>query len=130
MRISDWSSDVCSSDLVEKFPFERLGAEPIRTLRKFARHGDPPHHARQVEMGVIDWSRVGDGLIVPHYQRVGLPAEAKLIFAARHFISQQTADRFAFVLAQSGADSGGARVYKQDLLAGLRMDEPPRMHRW
>src|SRR3546814_12077050 len=37
MRISDWSSDVCSSDLCDKFLSLRISEEDYERLRKAAR---------------------------------------------------------------------------------------------
>src|SRR3546814_3228414 len=52
MRISDWSSDVCSSDLVEATP-------PDGSLRRKARRGRSPDLRRVVHAGDGTAGRVG-----------------------------------------------------------------------
>src|SRR3546814_12552856 len=52
MRISDWSSDVCSSDLITKLDTHayhphRLCPHPLVSARAAPQH-DPGHHARGV----------------------------------------------------------------------------------
>src|SRR3546814_3333382 len=61
MRISDWSSDVCSSDLVVAAP--RRGAAPLRPRRLRRRSPACPHAvARAGEgYGVRLWPRLGCG---------------------------------------------------------------------
>src|SRR3546814_13425378 len=74
MRISDWSSDVCSSDLKAKPVCERLGyvpmevlqsgfwaLDPARTIRKYAAFADLPEKSDEAQgfVRLEDWANEG-----------------------------------------------------------------------
>src|SRR3546814_17337974 len=83
MRISDWSSDVCSSDLQQE--------QPLYVFRKAARHFG---RARPFDgtLGVVAYARAGDGQAAAHgwkverlaRQPVDSEAEEKIVIALRH----------------------------------------------
>src|SRR3546814_20888236 len=92
MRISDWSSDVCSSDLAE--------------------HGGAVHHPplRQV---VVDRLMLGHA-VVPEGHRVFRPAPAHVEFGLLNMGEQQ--DRKSVVEGKSVSvrvDLGGRRIIKK-----------------
>src|SRR3546814_13066951 len=62
MRISDWSSDVCSSDLIDRFPvpadfkvqpgFRHISAGARQPNYLAFLHLLPPHHVKRVRMSI------------------------------------------------------------------------------
>src|SRR3546814_11266885 len=84
MRISDWSSDVCSSDLFAQIRQPRIGAGPNEHPLD-RRAGDPdaalqPHIGKSLfhrgpPRGVAFMARIGNGLVDGHeLLRIGAPA--------------------------------------------------------
>src|SRR3546814_9259009 len=51
MRISDWSSDVCSSDLVQQHTFH----DPVPGVWQFRMQNQQPH-SREAWASILDWS--------------------------------------------------------------------------
>src|SRR3546814_15775870 len=78
MRISDWSSDVCSSDLMEKMV--HLGKLPPQTMSQFyAVTGDEPGASALFDVGAVSNT-------MPVVDTVGYhehPAIAAIVAAAR-----------------------------------------------
>src|SRR3546814_17705556 len=75
MRISDWSSDVCSSDLAHRPP-ARSRRPPPASIRASSEppHRDPQHHRRGREIEpVIGLVAVPDALEHPVPLRVVMP---------------------------------------------------------
>src|SRR3546814_21022311 len=88
MRISDWRSDVCSSDLPEQLERQRAIIAEVERLRQRERLGIPGHRAR-----------VGEGACLGIDQRRG----------------EQMLDRKSVVSGKSVAvrvDLGGRRIIK------------------
>src|SRR3546814_5494657 len=104
MRISDWSSDVCSSDLGEKL----------------AEHLDAPRQPQRIGRGGVAFGcddrlsqRAQVRRQVPAPARIGQVVEQPAARPARHREHQQV--RFAFQLAKrQGADNRLADIAKAD----------------
>src|SRR3546814_20068212 len=75
MRISDWSSDVCSSDLIDFAP-EAVERRPLATVEIIVRTiADPVHH-RAGQRAAADMDVVRAGVVAPfgavaHRSRLG-----------------------------------------------------------
>src|SRR3546814_7167662 len=87
MRISDWSSDVCSSDLFAQIRQPRIGAGPNEHPLD-RRAGDPdaalqPHIGKSLfhrgpPRGVAFMARIGNGLVDGHdLLGIGAPARSE-----------------------------------------------------
>src|SRR3546814_16004466 len=60
MRISDWSSDVCSSDLVGRFhahPVQQRGEVVAGLLRRIFLRGDVAEHLKEAVPGLVQEGR-------------------------------------------------------------------------
>src|SRR3546814_1572473 len=72
MRISDWSSDVCSSDLFDAIGFY-LSAHPLEAYRKSCDR-----------LGVLDWADVQAGRVRDiRVKMAGIVGARKIINSAR-----------------------------------------------
>src|SRR3546814_2252567 len=83
MRISDWSSDVCSSDLLPPTP-PRVVATLVRLIRCFQHRSFPTDSARQ---GYPSYADAGQSSAILAHQDPGLPqprAQAWLCVQFRH----------------------------------------------
>src|SRR3546814_9011592 len=87
MRISDWSSDVCSSDLVLLQPLDQLAVEIVQHARaareQFDLAAEHPQQARQLD---ADVAAADDG----HPRRRGAEMEE----VVRHQAQLRTRDRW------------------------------------
>src|SRR3546814_5422849 len=68
MRISDWSSDVCSSDLETVFGEEEPARGDAVGLRAFGQHADVAARAKAATLAVIDHDRLHRRLLPPRQQ--------------------------------------------------------------
>src|SRR3546814_2734657 len=96
MRISDWSSDVCSSDLVGRFhahPVQQRGEVVAGLLRRIFLRGDVAEHLKEEVPGLVQEGRAVRVLEqADRHAAVGQDAD----LAARYFGSRllaQPADR-------------------------------------
>src|SRR3546814_14445583 len=80
MRISDWSSDVCSSDLHRLVPLPRNGESYAgqSEAKRHCRHGiwrnlsqtdAAPRAARETVFRHIHWETPVSGVVSPHFAR-------------------------------------------------------------
>src|SRR3546814_232933 len=74
MRISDWSSDVCSSDLRDPLAFEHLQHEPVRAVERRPREALRPQPAL-----VADDTELVAGIAQPQERRDHAGDEAQLV---------------------------------------------------
>src|SRR3546814_12779654 len=79
MRISDWSSDVCSSDLVDRAAFVRCEGETLAELRKLVAScrldvRDALLPALALLVGNMGYETIGlvEDLPVPHADAIGV----------------------------------------------------------
>src|SRR3546814_15952694 len=72
MRISDWSSDVCSSDLVEARPQFHQGGHRLSRLRRLDQRLDDGGVVAGAVEGLLDRDDAGvaRGLLQDHHYRV------------------------------------------------------------
>src|SRR3546814_5708931 len=78
MRISDWSSDLCSSDLLEPVAFERHAREPVR-LELLGETAQPPveRPCPLLQIGGrigLEWQAVGHLIGIASTQQIGVEA--------------------------------------------------------
>src|SRR3546814_18695685 len=83
MRISDWSSDVCSSDLVAQGLGQRgleilLGAGQQHPVLRPLRPGQRRHDGRQVERQAVGEIGIRRTLRAPHALRLGRSEESRV----------------------------------------------------
>src|SRR3546814_13921351 len=77
MRISDWSSDVCSSDLRDRLVEQALGGghrhqgRDLRAAARLAEDGDITGIAAEGRDVALDPSQRGDQVELPHLATVG-----------------------------------------------------------
>src|SRR3546814_6198899 len=77
MRISDWSSDVCSSDLRDRLVEQALGGghrhqgRDLRAAARLAEDGDITGIAAEGRDVALDPSQRGDQVELPHIATVG-----------------------------------------------------------
>src|SRR3546814_10296772 len=72
MRISDWSSDVCSSDLVERLLRQTYGKLSAWQKTQVARHPDRPHFQHYIAELIEDFTPLsGDRLFAEDHAIVG-----------------------------------------------------------
>src|SRR3546814_14508459 len=83
MRISDWSSDVCSSDLL----FDRLNVLRLHALAVFAQH-DGGRHALH-----LPHRRSGDGHLLPDFVIAGVAFVARACWPTTCTISPRSEER-------------------------------------
>src|SRR3546814_18113125 len=108
MRISDWSSDVCSSDL--PYLGVRVAREQRRELAAHIGHrGERGHHQRHRRYRFVGDARIGDwGL--------GIGNSGYLVFAFPNPESRFPKDRKSVVSGKDVAvrvDLGGRRLIKK-----------------
>src|SRR3546814_1897660 len=77
MRISDWSSDVCSSDLVEARPQFHQGGHRLSRLRRLDQRLDDGGVVAGAVEGLLDRDDAGvaRGLLQEHHYRVEARSE-------------------------------------------------------
>src|SRR3546814_7194007 len=130
MRISDWSSDVCSSDLLDRYFHESggvVGAEPAHTRRKtggqfvhFAAHCGG--HTQRVRAGQQLHRKSGDrGAVVARAETVAGRSEADpgdIAQGHRGAVAIRAQDDALELLGRGeaalGADAGGELRTRRD----------------
>src|SRR3546814_13493332 len=72
MRISDWSSDVCSSDLFEQGPLPHPGGASYDQHRLIRLpYSDQPGYCAMTVDALKSWRRLWDDLGESHYAEIG-----------------------------------------------------------
>src|SRR3546814_19461421 len=81
MRISDWSSDVCSSDLAFVIDVERQGAVAQLVDAIGGRYGEPRREGARIARDIIlpAAARVGAAGLGAHLPRRALRSEARRV---------------------------------------------------
>src|SRR3546814_12743843 len=87
MRISDWSSDVCSSDLLHRLGHANetgdVGAEGVISGRAIFLGGfgtaivDPAHDRREPRFGLLERLAIASGVLLPFQRRGGNAARVR-----------------------------------------------------
>src|SRR3546814_11130030 len=102
MRISDWSSDVCSSDLVAGKALRQLRQDLQVLLRRVLRHA---HREYQVDRRMVAGTEI-DRVFEPQERAAGGGKRIAARVRDGHAVADRgAAQRFAF--AQGGADGRG-----------------------
>src|SRR3546814_14586327 len=123
MRISDWSSDVCSSDLVDRAAFVRCEGETLAELRKLVAScrldvPDALPPALALLVGNMGYETIGlvEDLPVPHADAIGVPAMTFVRPSLLLVFDRLKEDRKSVVSGKSVAvrvDLGGRRNIKK-----------------
>src|SRR3546814_8813551 len=106
MRISDWSSDVCSSDLrgcSEESSFPELVAAVYLDRRPAFGRGDPDDVWKSVDVACLQPVR-----FIPHDRRLVVRCAVELVTDAQKFAGEIIGDRrrFSFALGLCGCRLG------------------------